>query len=124
MRQGHEKEIHVNDIKVGDLVKIRTGMAIPCDGVVVTGTGITTNESAMTGESIELKKDPLHMCFIKQEEKEEEQRRRGGTPEHHSHDLPSPVMLSGTEVQTGEGFFMVIVVGKNSCVGKIYSKLE
>lgn len=69
LRQGHEHEIHANDIKVGDLVKIRTGMAIPCDGIVVSGTGITTNESAMTGESIELKKDPIHLCLIKQEEK-------------------------------------------------------
>lgn len=33
-------------------------------------------------------------------------------------------MLSGTEIQTGEGWFMITVVGKNSCVGKIYAKLE
>lgn len=69
LRNGHEQEIHFNDIKVGDLVKIRAGMAIPCDGVVVSGTGITTNESAMTGESIELKKEPIHICLAKLEEK-------------------------------------------------------
>jgi P-type E1-E2 ATPase len=67
-------EIHFNDIKVGDLVKIRSGMAIPCDGVVISGTGITTNESAMTGESIELKKEPLHLCIIKMDEKLEEEK--------------------------------------------------
>lgn len=71
-RDGQEREINVNDIKVGDLVRIRAGMEIPCDGIVINGTGITTNESAMTGESVELKKDPLHLCLIKQEEKEEE----------------------------------------------------
>jgi magnesium-transporting ATPase (P-type) len=33
-------------------------------------------------------------------------------------------MLSGTQVCTGEGWFVVIVVGKYSCVGKILGKLE
>lgn len=40
-----------------------------------------------------------------------------------NHDLPSPILLSGTEIQTGEGFFLVIMCGKNSCIGKIQSKL-
>ena len=73
-------------------------MNIPCDGVVISGTGITTNESAMTGESVELKKDPLHMCMQKADEKQEEANAKGTTPERSSHDLPSPVMLSGTGV--------------------------
>ena len=30
------------------------------------------------------------------------------------HSLPSPIMLSGTNVLTGEGFFLVIVVGEKS----------
>jgi Ca2+ transporting ATPase len=40
------------------------------------------------------------------------------------HDLPSPVVLSGTQIATGEGWFVCIVVGKYSCVGKIMGKLE
>jgi P-type Ca2+ transporter type 2B len=44
--------------------------------------------------------------------------------ERNHHDLPSPILLSGTQIQTGEGWFMVIVVGKNSCVGKIFAKLS
>ena len=42
---------------------------------------------------------------------------------NRTHDLPSPIMLSGTTVQTGEGWFLVVVVGVNSCVGKIREKL-
>ncbi len=38
--------------------------------------------------------------------------------------MPSPVILSGTQIATGEGWFIVIVVGKNSCVGKIMDKLD
>lgn len=40
------------------------------------------------------------------------------------HDLPSPHLLSGTQIATGEGLFIAIVVGKHSCVGKIMGNLE
>ncbi len=54
MRNKKYKKIHYNDIKVGDIVKIKAGMNIPVDGLVIKGSGITTNESAMTGEPEEL----------------------------------------------------------------------
>jgi len=34
-------------------------MNIPVDGVVLDGAGVSVNESAMTGESDELKKDNM-----------------------------------------------------------------
>lgn len=43
--------------------------------------------------------------------------------EAHSHTVPSPIMLSGTSVLTGEGKMVVIVVGDLSCLGKIRSVL-
>jgi P-type E1-E2 ATPase len=46
-------------LKVGDICKIKAGMDIPADGVIIKATGVTTNESAMTGESIELKKESV-----------------------------------------------------------------
>lgn len=55
MRKGDKVEINFNEIKVGDLIEIKAGMSIPCDAILVKGTGVTTDESAMTGESIELK---------------------------------------------------------------------
>jgi magnesium-transporting ATPase (P-type) len=86
------------------------------------GTGINTNESAMTGESIELKKESLEMCLMRLEERLEEEKFQKNV-DRTNHDLPSPILLSGTEIQTGEGFFLIIMVGKNSCIGKIQSKL-
>lgn len=41
-----------------------------------------------------------------------------------AHSIPSPILLSGTQIQTGEGWFLVIVVGDDSCQGKIMKKLE
>ncbi len=40
-----------------------------------------------------------------------------------SHAIPTPIILSGTKIVSGEGFFVVIVVGNDSCAGKIRAKL-
>jgi len=34
------------------------------------------------------------------------------------------VLLSGTQFNTGEGAYVVVMVGKHSCVGKIMGVLE
>lgn len=67
----------------------------------------------MTGESIELKKETMEQCEIRLEERLEEEK-QGHSNERTNHDLPSSILLSGTQIETGEGWFMVIVVGKNS----------
>jgi Ca2+ transporting ATPase len=119
---------HHNNLVVGDIVKIKAGMNIPVDGVCIKASGVQTNEAAMTGESDELKKDSLETCLLRKEEKEEELNMYAGKDaskkKGNSHDLPSPIMLSGTQIVTGEGWFVCIVVGKDSCVGKILAKLE
>ena len=42
---------------VGDVLKIKAGMNIPVDGIIIRSSGVQSNESAMTGESDELKKE-------------------------------------------------------------------
>lgn len=108
---------------MGDVIKIKAGMNIPVDGILIIGSGVTVSEAAMTGESDELKKESLEGCLLRREEKDQEYNFHKD-PKKNPHDLPSPLMLSGTQVVTGEGWFVVIVVGKNSCVGKILGKLE
>jgi len=39
------------------------------------------------------------------------------------HEIPSPILMSGTSIINGEGLFMALVVGPQSCEGKIESKL-
>ncbi|MFS8159920.1 MAG: hypothetical protein ACMG6E_06865 [Candidatus Roizmanbacteria bacterium] len=62
IRQGVEEKIHFNSIQVGDIMRIRGGMNIPVDGVMVRSSGVTANESAMTGEPDELKKENVESC--------------------------------------------------------------
>jgi magnesium-transporting ATPase (P-type) len=48
-------------------------MNVPVDGIVLKGSsGVSCNESAMTGEPDELKKEALEVCKLKHEEKESE----------------------------------------------------
>jgi len=98
-------------------------MNIPVDGIVVRASGVQCNEAAMTGEPDELKKESQETCLHRREEKESELNYQKD-PKREHHDLPSPLILSGTQFATGEGWFIVIVVGKHSCVGKIMGKLE
>jgi len=62
LRDGKEKVIHRNYIKVGDITKIQNGMNIPVDGVVIQGIGVMSDESAMTGESDHLPKESMIKC--------------------------------------------------------------
>lgn len=71
-RNGTEEIIHHNHIMVGDLVKIKAGMNVPVDGIILKGSGVSCNESAMTGEPDELKKESMEVCRVKHEEKESE----------------------------------------------------
>lgn len=67
-----EEQVQYNDIKVGDIVKIKNGMNIPVDGVVIKASGVLCSEAAMTGESDEMRKESLENCLIRIEEKAQE----------------------------------------------------
>ncbi len=56
-RDGQELEIDVTDVQKGDIVVIKSGQTIPVDGIVVEGTS-AVDESALTGESIPVAKNP------------------------------------------------------------------
>ena len=49
----------------------------------------------MTGEPDELKKDSVEKCLIAKEEKDAENQYQKN-PKYGPHDVPSPVLLSGT----------------------------
>lgn len=56
-RGGSEEEIPVEQVAVGDVVVVRPGRRIPVDGVVTEGTS-SIDQSAITGESIPVEKQP------------------------------------------------------------------
>lgn len=62
MRDGRPVEVSVEDVKVGDIVTVRSGMSIPLDGAVTKGeSGV--NQAPITGESVPVDKKPGDTVF-------------------------------------------------------------
>ncbi|MEJ8307374.1 heavy metal translocating P-type ATPase [Saccharibacillus sacchari] len=57
IRDGVETELPVEEVAVGDIVRVRPGEKIPVDGVVSEGRS-SVDESMLTGESLPVGKEP------------------------------------------------------------------
>ncbi len=56
-RDGAVLELPVEEVRVGDIVIVRSGGSIPVDGTVVSGRA-SVDQSALTGESVPVEKGP------------------------------------------------------------------
>jgi P-type E1-E2 ATPase len=86
---------------VGDLVEVETGEILSVDGLIIRGTEVMADESAITGESIEIRKKPF-------------------TEKEHN----NPFLVSGSKVVDGNCTIFVLAVGNNSQDGKLKSKIQ
>ena len=57
IQDGIEKTVAIESVKVGDRFVVRPGDSIPVDGIVIEGES-AVNESALTGESLPVEKNP------------------------------------------------------------------
>ncbi|KAL3982978.1 calcium-translocating P-type ATPase PMCA-type [Acanthocheilonema viteae] len=95
IRGGHQIQIVVNELVVGDIAQIKYGDLLPADGVLVQSNDLKIDESSLTGESDQIRKSP---------------------------EL-DPMLLSGTHVMEGSGKMVVTAVGVNSQTGIIMTLL-
>ena len=105
IRNGIPKEYISDDILVGDLIMVNYGDIMAADLLLIEGNGVKMDESALTGESDPMKKEPYHKCIEMQD--------KGITK------LPSPLILSGTNCIEGSGKAIVLAVGDHSQKGII-----
>ena len=121
--ESYDEKVHINCLHVGDIIHLNYGLVIPVDGIVVQCNQLQTNEAAMTGESDERRKELLETCLERREERAQEIDPKK-VDKTESHALPSPILLSGTDVAAGTGKMMAVMVGESSALGEILSKLE
>src|SRR5438067_6581197 len=57
IRNGIDRDIPIDDVQVGDLVRVRAGEKLPVDGVIEEGRS-ALDESMLTGESLPVEKGP------------------------------------------------------------------
>ena len=55
IRNGIEEKIPVEDVQVGDILKVLPGESIPTDGIIINGEA-SINQSTLTGESLPIDK--------------------------------------------------------------------
>ncbi|MPV88104.1 heavy metal translocating P-type ATPase [Georgenia ruanii] len=55
VRDGAERDVPLEDVRVGDVVRVRPGEQVPVDGVVTDGAS-AVDESMLTGESVPVEK--------------------------------------------------------------------
>jgi len=119
-RNGEEEKIHKDHLLVGDIVKVSAGQGIPVDGMLLTNIGTCmVDESAMTGESDHLPREILSRCQAKQQEHEHDTK-----DDWNVHAVPTPLLLSGTNLTLADGWMVTLVVGKETCEGQIMAALE
>lgn len=93
-RGGEVATIPLQEVVLDDLLVLRPGDQIPADAVVAESTGLSVDESLLTGESDPVFKD------------EGEQ------------------LLSGSHVATGTGYAVVTAVGADSYASKLTSEIR
>lgn len=62
LRNGEPQLIPQKDIVIGDILLIETGDKIVADGRLISGNDLSADESALTGESLPVKKDATFIC--------------------------------------------------------------
>lgn len=92
--------LNIKELVVGDIVRLNAGDKVPTDGLLVDGSDVACNESALTGEPDE--KSKTNKSII---------------------DGGDPFMLSGSTISSGFGRMIVTAVGAQSRWGRTKAKL-
>ena len=104
IRNETPEQLTSDDLLVGDLISVNYGDVVAADLILVEGNGVKMDESALTGESDAMKKEPFQKC-LEIRGKEDK--------------VPSPIILSGTHCIEGNGKAVVLAVGEHSQKGII-----
>ena len=94
IRNGNTISINTKQLVVGDIIKLNAGDKIPADGILVSGSDVSCDQSGLTGESIDVEKG-----------------------------INDNFLLSGTNVSSGCCSMLTIAVGSKSRYGKLRASL-
>ena len=107
IRNGEPQLITQKEIVVGDIIMIETGDKIVADGRLFSSNDLSVNESALTGESLPVKKDAEFVC-------------QKSTPVAERANM----LYSGCFVSAGNGQMLVTGVGNDTEFGQIAQELS
>lgn len=102
IRDGKPMKVSATDVVVGDVVDFKPGAQIAADARLISGYRLSSDESALTGESLPVKKNSDHLC----DEKEMLADRNN-------------MVYMGTTVVGGSGQGVVVATGLQTELGQI-----
>ena len=105
VRNGKEEKTKVENVVVGDIVKVNAGSIIPADAIILESKDLFINQSVFTGESIPVEKtnttnDASEIFDIQN------------------------VLLMGSSVISGSGTLMIINTGFNTYLGRMSKEID
>lgn len=107
VRDGKQAEIPASEVVVGDILLIEAGNVAAADGRILEAASLQVNESALTGESLNVLKN---------------------TDKIEVDELPLGdrvnMIYSGSNISNGRGVVAVTGVGMNTEIGKIASLMQ
>lgn len=106
LRDGAVREIPGREVTVGDVVCLDAGDAVCADGRLLDCAALKADESALTGESLPVEKDPKEI--------------EGDVPLGDRKNM----VYSGSFISYGRGTFLVTSVGMNTEMGRIAALLK
>jgi P-type Ca2+ transporter type 2C len=106
-REGHVREISAGELVPGDVALLEAGNLVPADGRLLQEANLRVQESALTGESEPVDKDPAAL-----EEEDTPLGERAG------------MVYSSTVVASGRGLFVVTETGMATELGKIAAMIQ
>lgn len=107
IRNGEPQLIAQKEIVVGDIIMIETGDKIVADGRLFSSNDLSVDESALTGESLPVKKDAEFVC-------------QKSTPVAERANM----LYSGCFVSAGNGQMLITGVGNDTEFGQIAQELS
>lgn len=107
VRDGQEKVIDSTDLVPGDIIHLEAGDFIPADARLLTASGLKSEESALTGESVPSEKDA-----------------RAEVDEKAPLGDRSNMVFSGCSITYGTAAAVVTSTGMNTEMGKIANLLD
>ena len=110
LRDGGERRIAVRELVPGDIVLVGEGERLPADAVLVAGDVLSVDESALTGESATVSKQPDPDWAALE---------AGDEPGAAT----SPLLFAGTLVTRGQGVARVSLTGPRTALGRIGGSL-
>lgn len=105
VRSGKEKEVRVENIAIGDIIKLNAGSIIPADVILIESKDLFLNQSVFTGESVLVEKTT--------------------TPNKPKgiFDINN-ICLMGSSVVSGSGTAVVIQTGFDTYLGRMSKEID